>query len=85
MDDYEASIRRRFPRVVLAPTKGLGAEGRGEAFEAFLVPAERLEEFRAFVADDLAALAAQLGRPPPLIVPHAAGPEPVRDRSVDFR
>jgi hypothetical protein len=85
MDEYEASIRRRFPQVILAHSKAFEAESPGEAFEAFLVPAERLDEFRAFVADDLAALAGQLGRPPPRIVAHPAAPAPARDPYAEFR
>jgi hypothetical protein len=75
MEEYEAQIRCRFPRVVLVQSRTPGPEVAGDVFDAFLVPPERLGEFRAFVATDLAALAARLRRPTPVINVHGAEQE----------
>ena len=85
MDEYEAHIRQRFPRVVLVEARTPLPDDAGEGFDAFLVPPDRVQEFRSFVADDLAALAERLGRRRPVVVVHLASEGRPVEPPVEFR
>ena len=85
MDEYEAHIRKRFPRVILVEARTPLPDDAGEGFDAFLVPPDRVEEFRSFVSDDLAAFAERIGRRKPVVVVHCASEDRPIDPPVEFR